>query len=193
MKIVVGLGNPGEKYKKTRHNIGFMVLDKLQETQGFSDWSLKKNFQAEISEGTLNNERIILAKPQTFMNLSGKSVKSLIELCFQQEKIENLVVAHDDLDLPLGKIKIVKNRGPAGHKGVQSIIDKLGTKNFIRFRIGIKPQKIENKEQKTEKFVLQKFNKEEEKNIKDVIDKTCQAIEIAIKNGIEKAMTQFNV
>ena len=194
MKIVVGLGNPGEKYKKTRHNIGFMVLDKLQETQGFSDWSLKKNFQAEISEGTLNNERIILAKPQTFMNNSGKAVKMIINNLSLITKTTRtfLVVIHDDLDLPLGKIKIVKNRGPAGHKGVQSIIDELGTKNFTRFRIGIKQKRPYRLVHKCEDFVLQKFSKEEEKIIKQVIDKTCQAIEIAIKNGIEKAMNKFN-
>ena len=203
MLLIVGLGNPGEKYKKTRHNVGFMVLDKLQEIQGFSDWRLKKKFQAEISEGTIDSQKILLAKPQTFMNNSGRAVKAIFNFQFSifnklsilEFSNKNLIVIHDDLDLELGKIKIVKNRGPAGHKGVESIINELGTKNFTRFRLGIKPfnQKQSYRTvRRTEDFVLQKFSKEEEKIVKQVIDKTCQAIEITIKNGIEKAMNEYN-
>ena len=167
MILIVGLGNPGKKYQDTRHNIGFGVIDKLQ---------------------SLNLKKVILAKPKTFMNLSGKAVKSLIK----KYKIPtaNLWVIHDDIDLPLGKIRIVKNRGAAGHKGVESIIKELGTKNFVRFRIGIQPKF--GKPKNPERFVLQKFNKEEEKIVKEVIKKTAEAIEMILKEKIEKAMSKFN-
>jgi len=185
MILIVGLGNPGKKYQDTRHNIGFGVIDKLQ---------------------SLNLKKVILAKPKTFMNLSGKAVKSLIK----KYKIPtaNLWVIHDDIDLPLGKIRIVKNRGAAGHKGVESIIKELGTKNFVRFRIGICPKT--GKPKNIEKFVLQKpreakpseagdetksqrpFNKDEEKIVREVIKKSAEAIEILLREGLEKAMNKFN-
>jgi PTH1 family peptidyl-tRNA hydrolase len=168
MILVVGLGNSGKKYEKTRHNIGFRVIDQLQ---------------------SLNLKKVILTKPQTFMNLSGRAVKSLIKK--YKIPIPNLWVIHDDIDLPLGKIKIVKNRGSAGHKGVESIIKELKTKNFVRFRIGICPKT--GKPKNPEKFVLQKFNKEEEKIIKEVIKKTAEAIEFSLKEGLEKAQSTYNI
>jgi PTH1 family peptidyl-tRNA hydrolase len=122
------------------------------------------------------------------MNESGKAVKSII--AYLSLITDNLWVIHDDIDLPLGKIKITKNRGAAGHKGVQSIINELKTKNFIRFRIGVQPK--QGKPKNMEKFALQNFNKTEEKIIKQTINKTCDAIETAIKQGTEKAMTEFN-
>ncbi len=146
MKLIVGLGNPGRKYKKTRHNIGFRVIDALKK-------SLDK----------ARDKEIILFKPQTFMNQSGKAVKKKIENC--KLKIENLLVVHDDIDLPLGTIRISENISSAGHKGVQSIIDELRTQNFTRARIGIRPDhKVD-----TEKYVLGKFTKEEEKQLKQII------------------------
>jgi PTH1 family peptidyl-tRNA hydrolase len=167
MILIVGLGNPGKKYQKTRHNIGFRVIDQLQ---------------------SLNLKKVILAKPQTFMNLSGKTVKLLVAR--YRLPVTNLWVIHDDIDLPLGKIRIVKNRGSAGHKGVESIIRELGTKNFIRFRVGICPKT--SKPKNPEKFVLQKFNKDEEKIVKEVIKKTVEAIEFSLKTSLEKAMSEFN-
>ncbi len=151
MLLIVGLGNPGKKYTKTRHNIGFQVIDNLK---------------------SLNLPRAILAKPKTFMNLSGKAIKSLIVK--YKIPFTCLWVVHDDIDLPLGKTRISKNRGPAGHKGVKSIIKEIGTKNFNRFRIGIRPEK--GKPKNIEKFVLQKFNKKEEQVIKEVIKKTNEEI-----------------
>jgi len=166
MILIVGLGNPGKKYQKTRHNIGFRIIDEL---------------------GFLKNQGVILVKPKTFMNQSGKAVKQLIRN--QGVKIKNLIVIHDDIDLPLGKIRIVKNRGAAGHKGVESIIKELGTKNFVRFRIGIQPKT--GKPENVEKFVLQ-INKEEEKILSEVIKKTAEAIDFFLKEGLEKAMSKFN-
>jgi PTH1 family peptidyl-tRNA hydrolase len=189
MILIVGLGNPGKKFQKTRHNLGFTIVNKIQAVgEKFLNWKFEKKFQAEISQGKINNQKIILAKPQIFMNNSGKSVKLIIKN--YRLKIENLYVVHDDLDLPLGKIRIVKNRGSAGHKGVQSIIDQLKTKDFIRFRIGIKPKN--EKKINREKFVLEKFKKNEEKIIKKIIKKTVEAIKFALKEGLEKAMTKYN-
>jgi len=204
MIIIVGLGNPGKKFEKTRHNLGFLIIENLKlKIENFSDWRYEKKFKAEISRGKIDNQKVILAKPQTFMNNSGKAVKKLISNI--QYLTSNIWVVHDDLDLPLGKIKIVKNRGAAGHKGVQSIIDELGTKNFVRFRIGIRPkEKIrmgafafrETKGRassfRMQNFVLERFSKNEEKILKEVIKRTCQAIEVAIKEGLEKAMQEFN-
>ena len=191
MLLIVGLGNPGKKYEKTRHNIGFQVVEAFSEKNNFPGFRISKKFKSEISEGFLNKRKIILAKPQTFMNLSGKGAKLLI--AFYELPITNLWVIHDDIDLPLGKIKIVKNRGAAGHRGVESIIKEFGAKNFVRFRIGIKPVSNEQRTMNNvEKFVLEKFNKKEEKTVKEAIKKTVEAIEFALKEGPEKAMSEYN-
>ena len=129
-----------------------------------------------------------MAKPQTFMNNSGKVVKAL--LIFYKIKGATLIVVHDDIDIPLGKIKIIKNRGSAGHKGVESIIKELKTKNFIRVRAGIQPK--EGKPKNAEKFVLRKFTREEEKILKQALKKTSQALTIILLQSLEKAMAEFN-
>jgi len=182
MTIVVGLGNPGKKYIFTRHNIGFQVVDEFAKENNFPEFRLSKKFNSLVSESILNDEKIILAKPQTFMNQSGKVVRTLtnfykITRPGRVVRIVDLVVVHDDIDLPLGKIRISKNRGAAGHKGVESIIKEIGTKNFTRFRIGISP-KI-GKPKNVEKYVLQKFDKEEEKIIKQVIKETIRTFRFA--------------
>jgi len=191
MILIVGLGNPGQKFQKTRHNVGFRVLDLFQKENNFPDFSLSKKFNSLISKEVLEQKKIILAKPQTFMNDSGKAVKRLISNI--QYPVSNLWVVHDDIDLSLGEIKIVKNRGSAGHKGVQSIINEIGTKNFIRFRIGIKKaQNSKFKTQKLDKFVLQNFTRDEEKIVNEIIKKTAEAIEVAIIKDLEKSMGKFN-
>jgi len=193
MVLIVGLGNPGKKSARPRHNIGFMVIEEFKrknlDKYHFSDFKFIKTFNSLISEGILNGKKIILAKPQTFMNVSGKAVKILIEN--GKLKIENLIVIHDDLDLPLGKIRVVKGRGSAGHKGVESIIKELETKNFIRFRIGIQP--IAGKPKNVEKFVLQKFNKTEGVIVKEVIKNSCLAIREFLEKGLERAMMKYNL
>ncbi len=165
--LIVGLGNPGKKYEKTRHNIGSRIVDELE---------------------SLNLENITLSKPKSFMNDSGKAVKNLVD----KSQIPNskLIIIHDDTDLPLGKIRIVKNRGSAGHKGVESIIKELKTKDFMRFRVGIMNNRPEAKN--TERFVLQKFNKTEEKITKEVIKKTAAAVGFFLKEGLEKTMQEYN-
>ena len=187
MFIIVGLGNPSKKFQKTRHNIGFRIIDKFKKENKFSELKLSKKFISLISFGFLNNEKIILLKPQTFMNESGKTVKALTK--YYKLKTKNLIVIHDDLDLPLGKIKIIKNKSSAGHKGVESIIRELKTKNFIRIRVGIRQNQ---KPIQTKDFVLEKFRKEEEEILKKVIETSCQAVKIIILKGIESAMNKFN-
>ncbi len=173
MILIIGLGNPGKQYKSTRHNIGFRVIDELAREYNFPDFRLQKKSNALISEGAIGGEKTILAKPQTFMNNSGKAAKALIN--YYKIQTENLWVINDDIDLPLGKIKISGNQGAAGHKGVTSIIEELKTKDFWRIRIGIRPEK--GKPKNVEKFVLQKFTKEEERILKEVIKEIIQEIE----------------
>jgi len=191
MILIIGLGNPGKKFEKTRHNMGFRIVDEIATNFQFSIFNFQSIFNAKISQGKFRGQKIIIAKPQTFMNESGKAVKKLISNI--QNLTSKLWVVHDDIDLPLGKIRIVKNRGSAGHKGVESIIRAINSKNFVRFRIGIKTK---NKEKRTinnvEQFVLQKFNKDEEKIIKEVTQKTVEEIEFSLKEGLEKAMAKFN-
>ncbi len=176
IKLIIGLGNPGEKYAKTRHNIGFMAVDAITAKFNFSAGSGQAKFNAEISEGSIDGKKTILAKPQTFMNGSGASAKAIAD--YYKIDIADIIVIHDDLDIALGAYKIARDRTSAGHKGVQSVIDILGTKDFTRIRIG-----IEAAESKTpiEKFVLENFTKEEQKIIDEIIKKVCGEIEILIK------------
>lgn len=202
MKIIIGLGNPGKKYQFSRHNIGFRIIDELAKKYHFPNFEFSKKFNAEINKSSIGGQEIILAKPQTFMNLSGKAGKLLMR--WRKLECQDLVVVHDDVDLSLGKIRIVKNRGAAGHKGVESIIKELGTKDFIRVRIGINPNEklkaLDTKgtprsavsEKQLEKFVLEKFNREEEKVVKEVIQNATEAIETALEKSIEKAMNKYN-
>lgn len=188
MKIIVGLGNPDKKYKLTRHNIGRLTLIEWQKTAGFPDFKLKKKYKAQITEASFARKKIMLVLPETSMNLSGKSIKAL--LVNYKTPATRIWVIHDDIDVDLGKIKIIENRGAAGHKGVQSIINKIRTKDFVRFRIGIKPKHLNP--EALDNFVLQKFTKKEKEVIKKTVKKTIEAIETALKQGVAKAMNRFN-
>jgi len=176
MKLIVGLGNPGKQYAKTRHNLGFMALDawqkKLAENNEAISWELSKKFNAEICEAIFNGEKIILAKPMTFMNDSGIAVQLLMH--FYKLKTSELIVIHDDKDINLGEMKIQNDRSSAGHNGVQSIIDYLGTQNFIRIRLGIACEKP--KKQDTADFVLDKFGLWEKKKVEEMIEKAVEEI-----------------
>lgn len=171
MQLIVGLGNPGEKYKTTRHNVGFLAVEKIRLSNEFDDWNFNKKFNTKISKGIINKENTILIKPQTFMNNSGSAVLGVSN--FYKIKPENIMVIHDDIDIPLGEVKKQKDRGHGGHNGIKSIIEKLGTQNFKRIRIGINPS-IKNGESLletyTEKFVLQKFKPNELKTINATIE-----------------------
>lgn len=174
MKIIIGLGNPGEKYKNTRHNAGFMAADKIREKYGFPDFEFSKKFNAEISVGNAHvrsGDKVLLAKPQTFMNNSGLTVQSILD--FYKLAPENIVVIHDDIDLLIGQWKIATQSGSAGHNGVQDIIDKIGTKDFRRIRLGIANSDLRTKIDPSD-FVLQKFSEKELEKIEGAI---AEAIE----------------
>jgi len=155
--IVIGLGNPGKKYINTRHNVGFKIIDELAKTKP-TNW--------------------VLAKPKTFMNKSGGAVKKII--LNNKCEIENIVVIHDDIDIPIGEFKVQRSRGPAGHKGVRSIINELATNDFWRIRIGISPRR--GKPENVEEFVLENFTKDEEKIIKGLVEKIAKEIK-SMENG----------
>ena len=188
--LIVGLGNPGTEYQKTRHNVGFLVLDELQKRYGFSEFTLSKKHTSLVSEGFLGSAKefldrtkVVLAKPQTFMNNSGKAVKSLLPKLGLGILKPSLVIIHDDIDIPLGKIKISENRGSAGHRGVDSIIQTLGTKNFTRIRIGIRPAK--GKPNNTESFVLKPFLKAELPLLESAIEKATTLLLPLIQKGAD--------
>lgn len=172
MNLIVGLGNPGEEYKQTRHNLGFMVLNCLAEENRIEDWRFEKKFNALLAETVLDHKKTMLTKPQAFMNNSGQSVAKIAD--YFKIKPENITVIHDDMDLILGDIKIQIGRSSAGHKGVESIINHLNTKDFKRVRIGIKPENetIEN----PENFVIQKFRPEERNIMREAIKKAAHSI-----------------
>jgi len=173
MKLIVGLGNPGKQYVKTRHNIGFMVLDALREKLNAPHWELSKKFNAEICGIEKATQKIILAKPMTFMNESGQTVHLITH--FYKMKEGDLIVVHDDKDIKLGYIKIQTGHSSAGHNGVQSIIDHLGTQKFTRVRIGVaseNPKKMLD----TGDFVLGRFGLLERKKVEEVIKKSVAEI-----------------
>lgn len=176
MKLIIGLGNPGKEYEKTRHNVGFATLQKLREKLlefGINNWEISKKFNAEICGCSVNNEKIILAKPLTFMNNSGEAVCLLMR--YYKINILDLIVIHDDKDILIGEIKIQKDKNDAGHNGVKSIIEHLNNKNFTRVRIGIaseNPKKMSD----TAKFVLDKFSLLERKKIETAINLSVENI-----------------
>lgn len=172
MFIIAGLGNPEKKYNNTPHNIGFEAIDGFAKKNDFPDFRLSKKINALISE----KNNVILAKPQTFMNNSGLSIKKIIKW----RSGLHLIIIHDDIDLPLGSFKIQKNRGSAGHKGVESIIKELGTQDFTRIRIGIHPQS-RTLDYGTERYVLEKFSREDKKILKKVLSQVSLELENLIK------------
>ncbi len=182
MKIIVGLGNPGEKHAKTRHNAGFMVLEEISSQVSGVRFQKREKLKAEICWFTQN---ALLVKPQTFMNNSGQAVKLLTKT--YNLKPENLWVIHDDMDLELGRIKIHKG-GSSGHHGIDSIIEEIDAPDFLKFRLGIgRPQDREDID-----YLLSPFTKEELIMIKPAIKKMAGAVIMALEEGIDKAMNEFN-
>lgn len=187
MKLIVGLGNPGEKYVGVRHNLGFMVADELGKRvkgQGGS-WRNEEKFKSEILDFPLNASHFTLVKPQTYMNNSGLAVKLLAS--FYKIASEDIIIIHDELDLPLGKIKVRKGGAAAGHHGVESIIAALNTDQFVRVRLGIGPAVGV-----VEKFVLEPFVSREKPQVKHVIKQAVKALDLLLEKGLEKAQNQYN-
>jgi peptidyl-tRNA hydrolase, PTH1 family len=181
--LLVGLGNPGLRYARTRHNIGFMVLDRIAGSLGLS-FREKTDYRA--CNGSLSGQKVVLMEPLTFMNRSGSAVKKV----FSKYAVlpEKIIVIHDDLDLETGKLKIRKKGSSGGHKGVESVIQNLGTQDFIRVRIGIGRDPLIP----TEDYVLSKFRKDEQALIKEVVFRAVEAISCLVTEGLDRAMNRFN-
>jgi PTH1 family peptidyl-tRNA hydrolase len=183
--LIAGLGNPGREYQNNRHNVGFMAVDALAKEMGFKN--LKVKSKSVVMEGKWNDKKVILIKPQTFMNLSGTAVSSLFR--FYKVALTNLIVIHDDLDLPSLSIRLRPGGGAGGQKGVASIIQQIGTQQFNRVRIGIgrPPGRMDPAD-----FVLQNFPKQEEKELPILFDTVTKAVMTIMESGIEIAMNKYN-
>jgi PTH1 family peptidyl-tRNA hydrolase len=183
--LIIGLGNPGKGYRLTRHNVGFRVVDRFAREQGIQ--FNKRRGGAQIGEGRVGAKRVILAKPLTYMNKSGVSVRRLIEGL--KTPLDRFVVVHDDLDLACGRIKIKKRGGHGGHKGVQSIIEQLGSADFLRVKVGIgKPRGHDEGAD----YVLSPFAADERALVKESVEQAAEAIEAIIVAGKENAMNKYN-
>ncbi|MFA5942275.1 MAG: aminoacyl-tRNA hydrolase [Candidatus Paceibacterota bacterium] len=193
--VIAGLGNPGKEYEKTRHNAGRSVVELLAKQEGFDDFVFNKTSNALVTKGAIGTESAVLVLPETMMNLSGKAVSAFIK---SPKAAKSLLVVHDDLDLPLGTIKMVFGRGSGGHKGVESIMRAIKTKEFARIRIGISPKKsgpafakaTADKEEKVIKHVIGKWKPSEEAALKKVLKKVAESARLFATEGIESA-TQF--
>ncbi|EOA36977.1 hypothetical protein CARUB_v10009940mg [Capsella rubella] len=184
--LIVGLGNPGKKYQGTRHNVGFEMLDALADAEGISMSTV--NFKALFGKGVIGNIPIMLAKPQTYMNLSGESVGQIVS--FYKIPLKQVLVIYDDLDLPFGKLRLLPKGGHGGHNGMRSIIDRLkGSRDFPRLRIGIgrPPGKMD-----TANFVLRQFNRQEQEELDHTFQTGIEAIRILLLEGINKSATFVN-
>lgn len=184
--IIVGLGNPGKEYELTPHNVGFMMVDEIAKTFNIT-FKLSSRHQALIGEGVVENEKIYILKPLTYMNLSGNAVRSFIE--YYKYDVNDLIVFHDDLDLPLGKVRIREIGSSGGQRGMKSIIENLGTSNIKRVRIGIdKPSTTDE----TINYVLHTLTKQEQSILNETIQKAPLMIKSYINGGIKKMMNEFN-
>ncbi len=193
--LIVGLGNPGAKYKDTRHNIGFMAIDHVAEAGGIK--LNKEDFYSRWGKGVLCGRDVILAKPQTFMNLSGKAVQGISGYFHIEPK--DILVIYDDIDIEFGSLRIRLRGSGGGHRGMESIIEQLGTKDFPRIRMGIgRPEEKESKSQRVKEsgniadYVLNSFDSEEKDMLKQMLDRTKEALDTILKDGIKKAMNRFN-
>jgi len=191
MKIIFGLGNPGNEYENTRHNIGFNVLEKLRNELGFDQFKEDKKLLGATTGGRYEDEKVILVKPLTFMNRSGECVRAVLD--YYKVGIKDMLVVFDDVDLPLGNFRI-KSQGSGGtHNGVKSIIQYIKDQNFGRFKVGIESRgDIAPKNQPIDSFVLDKFKKEEVSTINNTLDKVVEAILFSLKSGLTEAMNSFN-
>lgn len=185
MKWIIGLGNPGSDYRNTRHNVGFMAVDQFAK-----QWNLEfqhSKFKADLAEGHVKGQKVVLLKPTTFMNLSGEAARAFID--FYKVSVEDLIIVYDDLDLPLGRIRLRYQGSAGGHNGMKSLIQHLGTEVFNRVRIGISRPKPGYD---IADYVLSNFAKSEREPLDDALDKVCKALEAALEHPYDKVMAQYN-
>ncbi len=195
MFYILGLGNHGEKYQNTRHNVGWLVCDYIREQAKLPELIGDKAMSGRVTEGMIVGTPVRLLYPDTYMNNSGSAAVKFVP----RSEIGNLIVIHDDIDLPLGEIKLGRGRGDGGNNGIKSLIEKLGTKDFIRIRIGIAPRSFWTGEVKRpkgggplERFVLKPFSKKEEEQLKEVKERAFGALQLVLTSGLETAMNKFN-
>lgn len=196
MKVIVGLGNPGTKYQLTRHNIGFLLIDALASVAGSR--AFKSEFKAETARLTLAGESVLAVKPQTFMNLSGESVQPLLK--FFNVEVADLLVVHDEVDLPFGHLRFQSKRGHGGHNGIRNIHQLLNTNDYARLRLGVgRPQMIVNDAgekirpaQEVHEYVLSNFSREEQTKMPEVLNLAIEGIEAWLTKGLAHASTLFN-
>jgi len=183
-KLIVGLGNPGPKYQGTRHNAGFMVLDRLAHEAGIP--VTRKAFGGFYGEGSFQGERLILLKPQTFMNLSGRSVAEALR--FHKIDVKDMVVIHDDLDIPFGRVKLKEGGGHGGHNGLRSLMQVLGGGEFVRVRIGVgRPVHGDAAD-----YVLNNFSRDEQNGLDRVLDGAVGLLVMLMREGLPKTMSLYN-
>jgi len=184
--LIVGLGNPGADYAKTRHNAGFLLVEKLA-AQWKAGWNNERKFVAKMAKAAHGGKKILLCEPQTFMNLSGEAVAAVVN--FYQLPLASLMVVVDDADLPLGEIRLRPGGGSGGHHGLDSVAQHLGSKEYARLRIGIGRK---NELRQITGHVLGKFGAEENAQLEKVLERAAQQIECWLSSGLQKAMSQFN-
>jgi len=184
--IIVGLGNPGEDYAQTRHNLGFMLIDKLAAAAGAN--VKRRECQSLVGGALIEDRRVVLVKPQTFMNLSGEAV-SCLNSKYESEEKNSLIVISDDLALPFGKIRLRQRGSAGGHNGLKSIIGALGTNEFARLRIGIQP---EHPVSDAKRFVLDRFSSTERESLAEILERAAQAVHSIVRDGLAKAMSLYN-
>jgi PTH1 family peptidyl-tRNA hydrolase len=186
MKLIVGLGNPGEEYALTRHNVGFMVLKELAKEHSIK-FKIHKRLKTFVGEGLIEGESCYLAMPQTFMNLSGNSVRSIVS--WLKVRLDEILLIIDDIAIPFGNIRIRAKGSDAGHRGLKSVISCLGTNEFSRMRIGIMAGKVIKD---YSRYVLSKFTKKEEKALVEILKRASQACECWVREGVDVAMNKYN-
>jgi PTH1 family peptidyl-tRNA hydrolase len=186
LHLIVGLGNPGAEYAKTRHNAGFLLVEKLA-AQWKAGWNSERKFAAKMAKAECGGKKVLLCEPQTFMNLSGEAVAAVKQ--FYQMPLESVLVVVDDADLPLGEIRLRPGGGSGGHHGLDSVAQHLGSKEYARLRIGIGRQ---NEARQITGHVLGKFGAEENALLEKVLERAASQVECWLASGLQKAMNQFN-
>jgi PTH1 family peptidyl-tRNA hydrolase len=184
VKFIVGLGNPGVRYQWTRHNIGFLVVDRLANNNHIHIST--KRFQTRYGTGWIDSHKVVLAKPMTFMNQSGESVKKAVN--FFQADMGDLIVIHDDLDLPFGRLRFKRRGGDGGHQGIRSIIERMGGNNFLRLKVGIgrPPRGMEPAE-----YVLSSFDEAQQPYLDGILNQVAEALVVVLSEGVERAMNRY--
>lgn len=184
MKIIVGLGNPGPEYAKTRHNVGFMVADCFAAQHGMTAW--RQRFHSQAAEGTVGRERVLLLKPETFMNLSGRAVRAALDWC--KVEPQDVMIVCDDVNLPLGRLRVRGEGSSGGHKGLASIVEHLGTDAVPRIRVGVGRDAGE----RMRDFVLSTFAPSERDAIEAAVQRAAKAVDVWLESGVKRCQNEFN-